>query len=52
MVGSSGSCGQRLSEVTATARKVPARTTGSIEPAFCSAMVTRPPITSVITAPR
>ena len=52
MVGSSGMLGERMSDVTARARKVPARTIGKIAPAFCSVMVTRPPITSVTTAPR
>jgi hypothetical protein len=39
--------GVRLSEVTASPRNWPWRTTGRIEPMFCNVMVTRPPITSV-----
>ena len=52
MVGSSGMFGERLSDVTASPRNLPSRTAGRIAPAFCNVMVTRPPITSVNTAPR
>ena len=51
-VGRSGMTGERLSEVTASPRSRPSFTTGRIAPMFCSVMVTRPPITSVNTAPR
>ena len=51
-VGRSGMIGVRLSEVTASPRNWPWRTTGRIEPMFCKVIVTRPPITSVNTAPR
>ena len=44
--------GVRLSEVTASPRNWPWRTTGRIAPMFCNVIVTRPPITSVNTAPR
>src|SRR5262249_38188564 len=51
-VGSSEMIGERLSDVTARPRSLPSRTSGRIAPMFRSVMVTRPPITSVRTAPR
>src|ERR1700738_4867757 len=50
--GSSEMIGERLSDVTASPRNLPSRTTGRIPPMFCMVIVTRPPITSVKTAPR
>ena len=52
MVGRSGSTVERFSEVTAMPRNWPCFTTGRIAPTFCKVIVTRPPITSVKTAPR
>src|ERR1700730_5359585 len=49
-VGSSEMIGERLSDVNASPRNLPSRTTGRIAPMFCSVIVTRPPITSVKTA--
>ena len=43
--------GERFSDVTASPRSLPSRTVASIAPAFCSVIVTRPPITSVNIAP-
>ena len=52
MVGSSGMFGERVRAVMASPRSLPSRTFGRIAPAFWNVMVTRPPITSVNTAPR
>ena len=52
MVGSSGMFGERVRAVMASPRSLPSRTVGRIAPAFWNVMVTRPPITSVKTAPR
>ena len=51
-VGRFGITDERFNDVTARPRNWPSRTIGMIEPMFCSVMVTRPPITSVNTAPR
>ena len=43
--------GERVAVVCPSARILPSRTIGNIAPAFCSVIATRPPMTSVSTAP-